>query len=215
MFTDLPIPEEKSPLDHPASAGSGEAWNERLWLLLAIGLGLAIATVLTIHRLQDCFGCNTYNPQYLSRLPSWHAAFESLKPVLPQTAWAAVKVWTFWGFSTAIVAGLLLRIDPELGLGDAILGGASGIWAIAYVMGQALGPIGLFRAPVIWALLALGALWLWRRPPAIKVAPLDSGQKLALLTFAVLAVGLLPMQLASPVVPFMDVLSYPASMQRI
>src|SRR5208337_3715238 len=77
------------------------------------------------------------------------------------------------------------------------------------------GPIGLFRAPTIWIPLALGALWLWRHPPRLCFTPLDSGQRLALLAFGLLAVSMLPMQLASPVAPFMDVLSYPASAQRI
>ena len=109
----------------------------------------------------------------------------------------------------------MLRVDPELGLGDAILGGATGLWVSAYILGQALGPIGLFRAPTLWILLSLGALWLWRRPPRPRFAPLDSGQRLALLALGLLAVSMIPMQLASPVVPFMDVLSYPASAQRI
>jgi len=202
-FTGSRTPAEAMPSAGFSPPDSVEARNQRL-AFLAVGIAVAIITALAIHRLRDF-------PYPLN----WRAAFAGVLSVLPQTGWAAIKVWSFLGIGTAIVAGLLLRVDPELGLGDAILGGATGLWVGAYVIGQTLGPIGLFRAPTIWILLALGALWLWRYPPRLHFTPLDSGQKLALLALGLLAVSMLPMQLASPVVPFMDVLSYPASAQRV
>jgi len=202
-FTGSRIPTEAAPSAGLSPPDSVEARDQRL-AFLAVEIAIAIITALAIHRLRDF-------PYPLN----WRAAFIGVLSVLPQTGWAAIKVWSFLGIGTAIVAGLLLRVDPELGLGDAILGGASGLWVSAYVLGQALGPIGLFRAPTLWIALALGALWLWRYPPRLRFTPLDSGQKLALLAFGLLAVSMLPLQLASPVVPFMDVLSYPASAQRV
>ncbi|HTY54699.1 MAG TPA: hypothetical protein VMB26_05850 [Candidatus Binataceae bacterium] len=169
-----------------------------------VGIAVAIVAALAIHRLRDF-------PYPLD----WRGAFKGAFSMLPQTGWALVRVWSFLAIGVSIVGGLLLSVDPELGLGDAILGGAAGLWIGAFVIGQALGPIGLFRTASIWIILALGALWLWRRPPQLKLTPLDTGQKLALLTLALLAITMLPMQLASPVVPYMDVLSYPASVQRI
>ncbi len=202
-FTGSRTPTEAAPSAGLSSPDSVKARDQRL-AFLAVEIGVAIITALAIHRLRDF-------PYPLN----WRAAFAGVLSVLPQTGWAAIKVWSFLGIGTAVVAGLLLRVDPELGLGDAILGGATGLWVSAYVLGQALGPIGLFRAPTLWIPLALGALWLWRHPPRLRFTPLDSGQKLAILAFGLLAVSMLPLQLASPVVPFMDVLSYPASAQRV
>ncbi|MGD0074162.1 MAG: hypothetical protein ABSD31_07445 [Candidatus Binataceae bacterium] len=184
-------------------AAGVEARN-RLITVLAVESALAIVTALAIRRLRDF-------PYPLA----WRAAFAGALSMLPQTGVAAIKVWSFLSVGIAVAAGLLIRVEPELGLGDAILGGAAVLWVGAYVLGQALGPIGLFRAPTIWIVIALGAIWLWRYPPRLRFTPLDSGQKLALLAFGMLAISMIPLQLASPVVPFMDVLSYPASAQRI
>lgn len=141
---------------------------------------------------------------------------DSFAAILPHTAWAACKVWTFWTVAAAILAGILLRIEPALGLLDAVIGGFTGVWVFAYVGGNALGPIGLFLSWTIWAVLAAGALWLWRAgPPKIEVRAPSTGQKLALLTFALVAPTLLALQLGSPVAPYMDVLATPAAAQRI
>jgi len=78
-----------------------------------------------------------------------------------------------------------------------------------------LGPIGLFKATLLRLLLLAGIIWLiWRRPlmPQLRVT---SGQKLALISFGLLTFGLLPLQLGSPVAAYMDVLTYPAAVQRI
>ncbi|MGH7934074.1 MAG: hypothetical protein ACREQN_13055 [Candidatus Binataceae bacterium] len=179
------------------SHGDALAWA-------AVWIGLAIVTLLAIHRLRDF-------PYHLSFSEAW----TGIRTVIGVTAWAALKVWTFWGVATAIVAGLALRIDPELGLCDATLAGAGGLWVIAYLLGNLVGPIGLFNTATVWGLLALGAVWLWRHPPQVAYHAPSSGQMLAALAAALLVVSYLPLQLGSPVVPFMDVLSYPSSVQRI
>jgi hypothetical protein len=135
--------------------------------------------------------------------------------LISTTGVAALKLWSVWALGTAIVAGLLLQIDPALELIDAILAGAAGVWVLGYFLGQTLGPIHLFRPLVFWLLLAAGAFQLWRRPPQIRRTPLSAGQKLTLLAFGLLSIGMLPMELGSPVAPYMDVLGAPASVQRI
>jgi hypothetical protein len=146
---------------------------------------------------------------------SWFAAWHGIRPLLAVTGWATLKVWVFWGLSGTTLAGLLLRIDPEIDLADAILAGLAGVWAAAYLLGNLFGPIGLFRAPLILALLGAGLIVLWRSPPKIRRRSLRTGEKLALLAWGLLAVSMLPMALSSPVPPYMDVLSYPSSVQRI
>ncbi|HKN01932.1 MAG TPA: hypothetical protein VJX23_15555 [Candidatus Binataceae bacterium] len=174
----------------------------RAWA--AVWMGVAIVTLLAIHRLRDF-------PYHLS----WLLAWGGIRPLLGETLWAAIKVWIFWGWSTAVLAGFALRIDPDLDHADALLAGAGGVWVCAYLLGNLIGPIGLFNTPTIWGLLALGTVSLWRNPPRFQVRAPTSGQKLAALAVLLLAVSYLPLQLGSPLVPFMDVLSYPSSVQRI
>lgn len=170
----------------------------------AMWVGIAIVTLLAIYRLRDF-------PYHLS----WLAAWRGIRPVLGDTVWAALKVWLFWGWTAAVIGGFALRIEPELEQFDAFLLGAGGAWVCAYLLCNLLGPIGLFNAATVWGLLALGTAVLWRDPPRLERRPASSGQKLAALAVALLAVSYLPLQLGSPVVPFMDVLSYPSSAQRI
>lgn len=143
------------------------------------------------------------------------AAWDGVRAVFATTALAALKLWSLWALAAAVIAGLVLQFDPEIDLLDAILAGASGAWVTAYFIGQLLGPIRLFRPIVIWLLLLAGVFQLSRNPPRIPRFSLTLGQKLACLAVALLAVGMLPLQLGSPVAPYMDVLSYPASVQRI
>jgi hypothetical protein len=142
---------------------------------------------------------------------SFGATMHGLSPILSSTLVPAIELSLIWAIGAAALAAAILRIDPEIGL----LGGAAGVWMTAYLLGQILGPFGLFNAAVLRLLLLLGIIWLlWRRPkvPRLKVS---GGLKLALISFALLAFGLLPAQLGSPVAPYMDVLTYPASVQRI
>src|SRR5258708_10218 len=158
--------------------------------------------MLAIWRLRDF-------PYHLS----WIAAVRGMWEVLPTTLWAAVRIWIFWAWGAAVIAGLILRIDPEIDLADAILGGVGGMWVLGYFLGVLLGPLHLFNTATLWSLLALGTVWLWYHPPRIRRSPVTTGQKLALFTAGLLAVSMLPLQLASPVAPFMDVLAVPSAAQ--
>src|SRR5690349_3239188 len=94
--------------------------NTGLLSFAAVALGGAIVVVLALHRVASF-------PYVLS----WTAALRGIWPMLPTTVPAALRVWVFWGWSAAVVAGLLLEIDPELGLCDTALAGATGVWACA------------------------------------------------------------------------------------
>ena len=145
----------------------------------------------------------------------WDQPFENFAAVLPATAWAAAKVWTFWAIATAIAGLVLLRIDPKLGPCDAIIGGVACTWIFAYIGGNLLGPIGLFRSWTIWLILIATAFWIAREPPALEVARPSTGQKLAWLACLLMAISELPLELGSPVSPYMDALNLPAAVQRI
>ena len=198
-----------SPGERTSTSGSEEGTRKssyrrdlRGWI--AVWVGLAIVTVLAIHRLRDF-------PYHLSFRDAWLGADQ----VLHTTLWAAVRVWIFWAWSAAVLAGCALKIDSELELSDALLIGAGGLWVLAYLLGNLLGPIGEFNTPTIWSLLVLGTVWLWMHPPKVRFARMTTGQMLTLLAVGLLAVSMIPLQLASPLPPFMDVLSYPSSAQRI
>ena len=111
----------------------------------AVWLGLAVVTALAIYRLR--------NFNYPLTPLSWIHAWRAILPVLPETAWAAVRVWTFWALSSCAIAGLLRRYDPAVEAGDAVLAGAVGVWVLAYVLGNLIGPLGLMRSWFIWLLL--------------------------------------------------------------
>jgi hypothetical protein len=135
--------------------------------------------------------------------------------IAPVTAWAAVKVWTFWTLAAAVVAAVLLRVEPRLGRVDAVLGGFCGVWIFAWIGGSLLGPIGLWRTWSIWTLLVVGLVWLarsWSRP---VWRPLSPGGRLTVLTTVLIVPTVLLLQLGSPVPPFMDILATPAAAQRI
>ena len=146
---------------------------------------------------------------------NFSSTFRELVPVLASTAIPAIKLWTVWAIGSAIIAGAIVHVDPGIGSFDAVLGGAAGVWMISFFLGELFGPIGLFKATLLRLLLLAGIIWLiWRRPlmPQLRVT---SGQKLALISFGLLTFGLLPLQLGSPVAAYMDVLTYPAAVQRI
>ena len=184
------------------SVRAGEANDHRQWIAACVGV--ATITVLAVWRLRDF-------PYHLS----WIAAFRGMSDVLRTTLWAALRVWIFWAWTASVIAGLVLRIDPEIDLSDAILAGCGGVWVIGYFLGVVLGPLRLFNTATLWSMLALGTVWLWYHPPRIRRSPLTTGQKLAFLAAGLLAVSMLPLQLASPVAPFMDVLAVPSAAQRV
>ena len=166
-----------------------------------------MVTALAIYRLR--------NFNYPLTPLSWIHAWRAILPVLPETAWAAVRVWTFWALSSCAIAGLLRRYDPAIEAGDAVLAGAVGVWVLAYVLGNLIGPLGLMRSWFIWLLLIAAIVPQRRDLRAFKFNPPSDGQKLALIAWALLSVSLLPLQLGSPVPPFMDVLNHTAAVQRI
>ena len=171
---------------------------------IAVALAVAMIASLAILRLDG-------TPYSIN----FGAALTGLKTVLPVTGVAALKLWSFWALSAMVLAGLSLQLDPTIDLLDAVLMGASGVWVSAYLLGQLLGPIRLFRPFTIWLLLGASIVQLYRKPPRLPPLAASAGQKLTLLAFGLLAIGLVPLELGSPLAPYMDVLSYPASVQRI
>jgi hypothetical protein len=169
-----------------------------------VGVALAVIFLLARHRLQG----TPWNLDFFS-------AAAGIGPLLGATLAAAVKIWTFWALLAAIGASVLLKLDSEIALFDAILGGASGAWMAAYVLGQLLGPVGLFRAPVIWLLMIAAAGWSVFGPNRATVSKISAGQAIAVLALALAMVGLVPLELGSPAAPYLDVLSVPAAVQRI
>jgi len=205
------------PIDSAQSRPSAN-WADRAnqvgWGVAVVAL--AVLTVLAAHRMRGF-------PYQLDFRGAWSAALAMFR----STGVAAMRVWTFWAVATLVIATILFHFAPTLGAADALLAGAAGLWPLAFIMGSLAGPIGLWRGPVIWLMLAAGAFAAWRWRPALRLrvpssgsswqplARLASGQRLALLAFALLAVGMVPLALASPVPPFMDVLATPSSVQRI
>jgi len=145
----------------------------------------------------------------------WNSTFTGFAELLPLTSWTAVRVWIFWAVASAILALTLRRIDPHLELFDAFIGGAAGTWIFAYLAGNLLGPIGLFRPLTIWLMAICAAVWLWRHHSNIALSSPSAGQKLALLACVLMTIGALPLQLGSPIPPVMDVLNIPAAAQRV
>ncbi len=191
------------PVDNESPSTNDASGTARSLQWIAVWGGIAIVTLLAIYRLRD----------FPYRL-SWIDAFHGTAAVLSATLPATIKVWLFFGWGVAMLTGFALKLEPDLELGDAILSGVAAFWISAYLLGNLLGPIGLFNTPTVWGLLLPGSVWLWLSPPPIPRHALSSGQKLALLAAALLAVSMIPLQLASPIAPFMDVLSYPSSAQR-
>ncbi len=143
------------------------------------------------------------------------AAVAGIRPVFGATFLAAFKIWFFWALTAVVIALVLVKLDPGIDSFDALLGGAAGAWMVAYILGQMLGPIGLFRAPVIWILLIAAGAWVVLSPTRLAMPRLTPGRAMALLAFGLAMVGLVPLQLGSPAAPYMDIMSYPASVQRI
>jgi hypothetical protein len=145
----------------------------------------------------------------------WNSTFAGYRQLLPLTVGAALRVWSFWAIVTAIIALVLRRIDPELEWFDTLIGGAAGTWIFAYIAGNLLGPLGLFRSGTIWLIVIGAAVLLWRNRSDIRFASPSVGQQLAFLACGLMLVGVLPLELGSPIPPTMDVLNIPASAQRI
>jgi len=147
---------------------------------------------------------------------AFNGTFDEFFAILPYTLGPAIRVAAFWTVAAAVLGAALLRIEPDLGAFDAALAGAVGLWVFAYVGGNVLGPIGLFRSWMLWTILAAGAVWLWRvGAPRVVVRAPPLGLQLAMLAVGIAALAIVPLQLGSPVPPHMDVLATPAAAQRI
>ena len=116
----------------------------------------ALVAAFSIHRLNG-------TPYEIS----FGATIRELWPILTSTLVPAIKLSVIWAIGSAIIAAVIMRIDPEIGLLDSLLGGAAGVWMASYLLGQMLGPFGLFSAAVLRLFLLMGLIWLvWRRPHA-------------------------------------------------
>ena len=145
-------------------------------------------------------------------------ACSAILKLAPDTGLTAIKVWAFWAWSALLIAGFVKKVDPEVERLDAGLIGMAGVWVLAYFAGLLLGPVGLFRAPTLWLTAVAATVYLYLYPPDMSGAVFrrpSFGLGLALIAVVLAAVSLLPLQLGSPVPPYMDVLAWPASAQRV
>jgi len=187
MTTDATTPEGRPAL----------RWLDALVVALLAGVSLA-----------------ALEPEQLSYITS---TWSNMLPILPTTAWAACKVWLFWGVTAWLATAVVRIIDPTLDRADALLAGLILPWIVAWIAANVIGPLGLFRVWVIWPALGLLALWVRRARPAVTIerAPWPRGAKLAFAAFLLQAPAALVLQLGSPVPPFMDIFATPAAAQRI
>ena len=145
----------------------------------------------------------------------FHASVAALIQLAPQTGGAAIKLWTFWAWSGLLLAAVLRRLEPQLDAFDACLAGAAGIWVLGYLTGSILGPLGLFRGTTVWLAMGFATVWLFRAVPLREIHPPKFGAGLVLVAIALASFSLIPLQLTSPVVPYMDALCWPAAVQRV
>jgi hypothetical protein len=141
---------------------------------------------------------------------SWSGAWDGVASQLPVTFPAAVIVLlaTAIQLTAGSVVVRALRGRPYRGLIDAALGGLVGAVVISLVALMLLGSLGLFILPVLLVLngvvICLG--WFVRpvfeEPPQLRIGWPTAAGALVVLAWC----GSVILQLASPVVPFIDVL---------
>ena len=187
MTTDATTPEGRPAL----------RWLDALVVALLAGVSLA-----------------ALEPEQLSYITS---TWSNMLPILPTTAWAACKVWLFWGVTAWLATAVVRIIDPTLDRADALLAGLILPWIVAWIAANVIGPLGLFRVWVIWPALGLLALWVRRARPAVTIerAPWPRGAKLAFAAFLLQAPAALVLQLGSPVPPFMDIFATASSRREL
>jgi hypothetical protein len=81
-----------------SAAGRASRLTRRLPRLAIAAAAVAIAAVLSIQRL------HSFPYAYQLGAANWRAAAIGILPLLPQTGWTAIKVWTFWGFGAVLIA---------------------------------------------------------------------------------------------------------------
>ncbi len=173
--------------------------------LAIIATAAVIFSALSIYELRDF----PWGPRDL------HTACSAIIKLAPDTGITGIKVWAFWAWSALLIAAFVRKLDPNVELLDAGLIGMAGVWVLAYFSGTLLGPIGLFRAPTLWLATLAATVYLWPNTSGVVFRRPSFGIGLALIALALASVSLLPLELGSPVVPYMDVLSSPASAQRV
>jgi len=194
----------------PVGARTGEPSRAHR-LGLRAGRVVATATLgiaaLACHRLRDY-------PYPLDV----RAALRGLATVVDVTGLTALLVWSVIAAHTFAV-GRWLRRRADLSVAEAAAAAVVLLWIGGYLALLLLGPTGLYRPAVLRTLMLLvvaGALATTRgREPRRRSVGGDAGAWVAAAAFALAAGPLLLMQLGSPVSPFMDVLPYVASTEKI
>ena len=174
-------------------------------MIRRIGIGLAIIGIVTCALL-------VLDPYYRSILVApWQPSFWQ---VLPATATAALRVWSFWGLATLACAGILLR-HTTIGPFDSLLLGALAPWVASLFAGTLLGPLGLLSSWLLWALLFGGVVWCATHPPRPFASAPTLGHRLVMLAMVLILPPVVLEQLGSPVPPHFDVFAPLAAAQRI
>ena len=141
---------------------------------------------------------------------SWERGLAGIASQLPVTFPAAVLVFgsAVLQLAAGAVAVRALRGAPYASVTDAVLGGMVGAVVIGMAALMLLGSLGLFRQPVLLAVNAavIGLGWFVRpifaSRPALRLRWPTVGGAFVVLAWS----GSVILQLASPVVPFIDVL---------
>ena len=173
--------------------------------LAIITAAAVVFSALSIYELRDF----QWSPRDLK------AACSAILKLAPDTGAAAIKVWAFWAWSGLLIAGFVRKLDKDVEWFDASLIGLAGVWVLAYFAGILLGPVGLFRGPTLWLASLAATVYLYPNLSGAVFRRPGFGIGLALIAVALASVSLLPLQLGSPVAPYMDVLAWPASAQRV
>ncbi len=146
------------------------------------------------------------------------AALAGVKTVIATTGRVAVIVWLVGGLTVWVVARWLRRVS-DLGVAEAVAAAVVLLWGGAYVTLLLLGPFHLYQPAVLRLLVGLVLVLAWwgsaGKVPVAPRRPGGWGPWVAFGAFALVAGPLLLMQLGSPVSPFMDVLPYVASTEKI
>src|ERR1700693_2735507 len=182
---------------HPPRPATSEDRDRRILELLSL---VAVAAILVGIRMLDG----------TILASSWSGALRGVVSQLPVTVPAGLV--TAGAAAVQLAAGTVLmrvlRGSPYQSLADAVLAGMVGAVAIGLGSLVLLGGLGWFRQPLLLAVQAvvIGMGW-YARPllgsrPRLAIGPLSGATVLVAFAWS----GAILMQLASPVVPFLDVL---------
>src|SRR5882724_3214532 len=194
-----------------------------VWEMLAVLVAAGVIASLAVFRLRSY-------PYPLDV----RAAVEGARSVMQWTAPAALASWAVLALVLTAIAIWLRPRAGDLSVGELVAGAVVLFWSGCYGALLVLGPFGAYRPVVLRAILGavvLAALAFSRptarrderttshgRPGPSKAPRSARGSRGAWISvgaFALVVGPLLLMQLGSPVSPFMDVLPYIASAQKI